>query len=109
MGPHAGVVETAEEKKNKSNVTVRIFGSEYPLSGVQDPRHVEELARYVDAKMTDISKSSGVLSSGKIAVLAVLNIADELFKLRARHEALKETVSARLNELGKKIDILLQK
>ncbi len=97
---------TGEEKKN---VTVQIFGSEYPISGAKDPAHVEELARYVDSKMKDIAKGSPLLSAGKVAILAALNMADEFFRLRDKHYLLQEKSTHRLADLIKKIDGQIQK
>ncbi len=95
-----------EEKKN---VTVRIFGNEYPLAGVKNPAYMEELARYVDTKMNDVAKGSALLSSGKIAVLAALNMADELHRLREGKEILQSRALAKLGALAKKIDDHFQK
>ncbi len=95
-----------EEKKN---VTVRIFGNEYPLAGVKNPAYMEELARYVDTKMNDVAKGSALLSSGKIAVLAALNMADELHRLRESKEGLRSLALGKLAALGEKIDHQLKK
>ena len=96
----------AEEKKN---VTVQIFGNEYPISGVKDARYVEELARYVDSKMKEIAKGSSLLSSAKVAILAALNMADELFREHAAREKLQRTVVRRVEEITNKIDGYVQK
>ena len=105
MSSNAGAVRTEE----KRNVTVQIFGSEYPIAGVKDPAYVESLARYVDAQMKDIAKGSSLLSSGKVAILAALNMADELFRLRARHEKIREITGENLAAIAKKIDNHLEK
>ena len=106
MSANPGTGQTGEEKKN---VTVQIFGNEYPIAGVKDPHYVEELARYLDGKMKDIARGSTLLSSGKFAVLAALNIADELHFLRAGHQRLKEHALSGLSSIQKKIDEQLQR
>ncbi len=105
MSSETGAVQT----EDKRNIMVQIFGSEYPISGTKDPVYVERLARYVDAKMKDIAKGSSLLSSGKVAILAALNMADELFRLKARHEKLRELASEQVCAIAKKIDNHLQK
>jgi cell division protein ZapA len=63
-------------------VTVRIFGENYPLRTGEQADRLEELARYVDTRMREVAASGRVVITSKIAVLAALHIADELFRLR---------------------------
>jgi cell division protein ZapA len=65
-----------------SHVTVRIFGENYPLRTGEQADRLEELARYVDTRMREVAASGRVVITSKIAVLAALHIADELFRLR---------------------------
>lgn len=67
------------------NVTkVEIFGQSYPVRGELEEHYVAELARYVDAKMRALAASSGPADPTRLAVMAALNIADELYALRMR-------------------------
>lgn len=63
------------------HVNLRIYGETYPLRTGEAAR-LEEVARYVDARMRDVAASGKVVVTSKIAVLAALHIADELFRLR---------------------------
>ncbi len=65
-------------------VHVEIFGQTYAVRGGEDPGHVEKIAAFVDARMQDVSRSSGAVDSVRVAVLAALNIADELFQARGQ-------------------------
>jgi cell division protein ZapA len=58
-------------------VTVEIYDQVYHLSG-EDPDHVRELAARVDAKMRAVSAHGRTVDSLRVAVLAALNLADEL-------------------------------
>jgi cell division protein ZapA len=58
-------------------VTVEIYDQLYHLSG-QDPTHIRELAAYVDAKMRAVAAQGKTADSLRVAVLAALNLADEL-------------------------------
>ncbi len=107
MDANIDVVQSVAE--DKKNVTVQIFGADYPIAGAKDPQHLEELARYVDTKMRDIAKGSPLLSAGKVAILAALNMADELYCLRALQQRLRETTGSRVAQLVKKIDKYAQK
>ena len=58
-------------------VTVEIYDQTYHLSG-QDAAHVRELAARVDAKMRAVAAQGRTVDSLRVAVLAALNLADEL-------------------------------
>ena len=62
--------------------TVKIYGEIYPLRTTEPASRLEELASYVDARMREVAASRKVMATSKIAVLAALFIADELFRLR---------------------------
>lgn len=57
--------------------TVSIYDQSYHLTG-QDPAHIRRLAELVDAKMRAVAKHSATVDSLRVAVLAALNLADEL-------------------------------
>ena len=61
-------------------VTVEIYDQLYHLSG-QNPEHIRELAAYVDAKMRAVAAQGRTADSLRVAVLAALNLADELRRL----------------------------
>lgn len=65
------------------HVTVRIFGESYPIRTEEPAERLEELARYVDARMREVAATGKVVATSKVAVLAALHIADELFRLRS--------------------------
>ena len=58
-------------------VVVDIYDQIYQLRGT-DPQHIERLAAIVDAKMRAVSAHGATVDSLRVAVLAALNIADEL-------------------------------
>jgi len=65
-------------------VQVTIFNAPYSVTRLTDPQapDVEELAAYLDRKMQNVSQRTGLVSSTKVAVLASLEIIQELFELR---------------------------
>jgi cell division protein ZapA len=73
-------------------VVVEIYDQVYQLRGT-DPAHIERLASLVDGKMRAISAHGATVDSLRVAVLAALNIADELTALRARYDALNSSVN----------------
>lgn len=58
-------------------VTVEIYDQTYHLSG-QDAEHIRRLAAQVDAKMRAVAAQGRTVDSLRVAVLAALNLADEL-------------------------------
>jgi cell division protein ZapA len=70
-----------------ANVKIEIYDQAYNVNADQNEEHLQELAAYVDAKMREVATATRMVDSLKVAVLASLNIADELFMLRDRqHE-----------------------
>lgn len=69
----------AEDPHSASSnyVTVEIYDQTYHLSG-QDAVHVRALAARVDAKMRAVAAQGRTVDSLRVAVLAALNLADEL-------------------------------
>ncbi|HEY6490522.1 MAG: cell division protein ZapA [Terracidiphilus sp.] len=57
--------------------TVSIYDQAYHLTG-QDPVHIHKLAELVDSKMRAVAAQGRTVDSLRVAVLAALNLADEL-------------------------------
>ncbi len=70
-------------------VNVEIYDQNYQLRGDLDENYVTELARYVDTKMRAVAQSTGAVDSARVAVLAALNIADEVYGLRQRQSQME--------------------
>lgn len=75
------------EARESGAVVVDIYDQVYQLRGT-DPEYIEKLAQLVDAKMRAVSAHGATVDSLRVAVLASLNIADELVTLRTRYETL---------------------
>jgi cell division protein ZapA len=79
---------------------VQIFSQEYHIRAEADPEYVKTIAAYVDAKMQEIARKQSLVSSTKVAILAAVNIADEVFQERRRRERADHDVAAKVNELS---------
>lgn len=75
-------------EEEKKRLTVEIYGQNYRIKGDSSVNHIRSVAGYVDDKMREIGESNPKLDTTKIAVLAAINIADELFRLRESYEQL---------------------
>jgi cell division protein ZapA len=72
---------------NPNAVSVDIYDQTYHLRGI-DTAHIEMLSKIVDGKMRAVSAHGATVDSLRVAVLAAINIADELTELRERHQEL---------------------
>jgi cell division protein ZapA len=77
---------------------VEIFGAQYTFQG-QDPDHVRRLADHVNRTMAETAKSIRNVTTTKVAVLAAMNIADDLLTLRDSTERSDNSTSQRLDNL----------
>jgi cell division protein ZapA len=84
--------ELQAEQLVPQTVVVEIYDQIYHLRGV-DPQYIERLAAIVDGKMRAVSARGGTVDSLRVAVLAALNIADELATLRDRYDDLAGTTA----------------
>lgn len=96
------------ERKTGIGTTVAIYGREYQIAG-ENEEHLQELARYVDSQLTNLSQTQTVYSPGRLGILACLNIADELYKLKEKHKQASTELLDTVNTLIKKIDLILEK
>jgi len=92
----------------KNVVQVQIFGHSYTIRGEADQDYIMGVAAYVDRKMREITEKLPVASLSKVAILASLNIADELFKERTRREQQEQQLNHRAARLNAVLDGLLQ-
>jgi cell division protein ZapA (FtsZ GTPase activity inhibitor) len=67
----------------KSILYVNILGHEYPVEAdAGEELYVNRLAQFVEERMKSVREGSGTIDSYKLAVLAAMDITDELFKLQ---------------------------
>jgi cell division protein ZapA len=86
-------------------VSVEIYDQTYYLSG-QDAEHIRALAALVDARMRAVAAHGTTVDSLRVAVLAALNLADELAEARKAPGSTRPT-SARTASLRGMLDEVL--
>lgn len=84
-------------------VQIDIFGQTFSLIAEDEPR-LQEVARYVDAQMKELSQSTATIDSFRLAVLAALNIANERFELADRLAGRDNAVKAQFEALSARAD-----
>ena len=88
-------------------VAVEIAGQRYPIRSSLDPEYVARLATYVDEKMRAAADSSPSGDSMRLAVIAALNVADELFRCREANRTRNGELAERTQELERLVDRVL--
>jgi cell division protein ZapA len=83
--------DAVDDAAGPGAVSVDIYDQVYHLRGT-DAAYIERLAALVDAKMRAVAAHGSTVDSLRVAVLAALNIADELQALRGRYERLAGSV-----------------
>ena len=81
----------AENSSGHSFVSVDIYDQTYHLSG-PDPAQVQRLAARVDSRMRAVASTGRTADSLRVAVLAALNLADELARAEDRLRRLEGTL-----------------
>lgn len=86
-----------------TNTPVEIFGAVYSVRGTDDTGYLQELADLVDRKMREVAGHVNTTDTARIAILAALNLADELFRIQKRQDGergeIREKVAALAEEL----------
>ena len=83
----------------KHSVRVQILGEEYSLRTDEDPEHTRAVAAYVDAAIRRVVDTGAVVEPHKAAILAALQITDELFKSRATDDETAARIQSLAGEL----------
>jgi cell division protein ZapA len=88
-------------------IPVEIQGLRYPIRSSLEPEYVARLASYVDEKMRAAADTAPTGDSLRLAVLAALNIADELFRCRDANRDKDGRLAERAEELERLVDRVL--
>lgn len=83
----------------KIDTKVEIFGQSYMIRGEADSEYTRKLAEYVDKKMREVGTSASSISSLNAAILAALNITNELFEIRERQQVESNMVDEKATAL----------
>jgi len=86
-------------------VKVSILGQDYTVKAPADATYIKEVAEYVNEKMKEVQDSIGPdQSSTRIAILAAMNISDELFSIRKNSDTVSGDIGSRISSLIDLID-----
>ncbi len=83
---------------------VEVFGHRFSLQGEGDDAYVQELAQYVDDQMRTLAKQTRTSTPAKLAILAAINITDQLFQQQRQGDSGEVEMERRAQLLLETID-----
>jgi cell division protein ZapA len=88
-----------------AQVSIRILDKEYQVAcPVSERTDLLDSAEILNSKMREIRDSGRVVGLDRIAVMAALNMANDLMHARARDQALEGDFSNRLKLISERVD-----
>lgn len=94
-------------KDTGGGVSVSILGKDFMVACPPEQREaLRAAAAYLDQAMREIHASGKVIGTERAAIMAALNIANELLELRARN-GMSADARDRLRQLASRIDAAL--
>ncbi len=95
--------------KGLSQVNVKILEREYQFSCPEEERNeLLKSAEYLNARMRQIRDSGKVVGLDRIAVMAALNLANEMLRLRDKDQSSDTTVGLRLKSIRERVESALE-
>ena len=92
-------------EKENNQVLISIFGQEYSVKAPADENYIIKIAEYLDEKMREVQSGfSTTQSSTRIAILAGMNITDELFTAKQSGDSSSNEVEEKISSLIEFID-----
>jgi cell division protein ZapA len=97
-------------EKEPTAVTVRILDKEFFVACPPDERQdLLDSAEYLNKKMREVRDTGKVVGADRIAVMAALNMAAELLKLRRQDSELQGNVTGRVKNMRERVEGALQR
>ena len=88
----------------KRSVAITIAGQKYTIKSDATDAYVQALAGRVDAKIKEVQRGAKTAPPQAVAVLAALQLADELERERQRRTELRKRVRERTRALRQYLD-----
>jgi cell division protein ZapA len=96
--------------ENSARISVRILEKDYQIACPTDERSdLLDSAELLNSRMREIRDGGKVIGLDRIAVIAALNMANELIRLRSRDGHLESEVGSRLRILRERVESALEK
>jgi len=73
-------------------VEVHILGQKYIIKGDSQPEYIKQLADFVNERLKEVYSASPGIVPLKAAILAALNIADELHRIKNECDSISDNI-----------------
>ncbi len=83
---------------------VYILGQKYTIKGDAPEEYIRELASYVDRKLKEVHNAVPNITPVKASILAALDIADELHKLKNEQDEMTKDIEEKASTLASLFD-----
>jgi cell division protein ZapA len=87
---------------------VVIYNQTYNLRSDHDEEYIQQLAAHVDRRMNEIASATMTVDSLRVAILAALQIADELYQSRREMKETEEEIAERSAKYADLLDQFLR-
>ena len=87
---------------------VVIYNQTYTLRSSHDSEYIEQLAEHVNERMNEIARATMTVDSLRVAILAAIQIADELYQSRREMKETEEEVADRSAKYAELLDEFLR-
>lgn len=95
-------------EKDTARVSVRILEKEFLVACPMEERSaLLDSAEYLNQRMRDIRDSGKVVGYDRIAVIAALNLANDLLRLQSKEQRSDADAAAKVRSMRERIDAAL--
>jgi cell division protein ZapA len=108
IAPKALIADNGARVSGARTVKIEIFDQSYNVQADGNEEYLTELAEYVDSRMREVAEATRMADSLKVAVLAALNIADEMFRTREKNARLEGPTRERVEKCLGMVDRALE-
>jgi cell division protein ZapA len=96
------------ENNSSQSHKVVIYNQTYTLRSTHDNEYIQELAEHVNKRMNEIARATMTVDSLRVAILAAIQITDELYQSRREMKETEEEIAERSAKYAELLDQFLR-
>lgn len=89
----------------KKQIEIKVMGQKFMVRSDSNEDYINEVATFVDQKMSEVVKNSKAVASLNVAILAAMNIADEYMKYKQAKEHQWTQAEKKIKDVIELIDL----
>jgi len=98
---------TMDNNPSQSHKVV-IYNQTYTLRSTHDSEYIQELAEHVNRRMNEIAHATMTVDSQRVAILAAIQITDELYQSKREMKETEEEIADRSAKYAELLDQFLR-